>query len=660
MLKKFARYGLLVALSACLCSCNEDGDGVFFVMPEEPVWLMENGGSQAVSVGFHENSAAVVQVSVSISDPARLGMTGNSVISFLPGQTATFSNVDFACIDNAVQDGDVTVTVTFMTVSSDSAFDGLSQSIQILCSDDDAGSVDPGPVDPGPVDPGPVDPGRGSVIVTPASLTTYETGTTASVNVSLSAAPTDQVLIPVRSSDTSEGTVNTASLMFDGTNWNVPQVITVSSVDDHEIDGNVTYDITLGPVQSADPQYSALTVESIHVTNVDNDATATASMVVSTNSLRVLEGGKSTFYISAGTQPTASVNVQITVSDSSEGKVSTSSVVFATNNWDIRQAVTLSGLRDGQGDGDQDYLVEFKVTSADSRFDNLFVAPISATTVDTEGVPAGSSNILEFRAVAANITSGDHQSYSPGHGIRIFQAIKPDIVMIQEFNMYSSSGDDSDANIRKLVDQAFGTEFKYHRGRGQIPNGIISRYDIIDSGYWKSNKQSNRDWDWAIIDLPGPKELMVISVHLGTDTSTQEAPSLMSAMNKKHVADKQNKLDYFLMIGGDFNRNFQGNGSLDDYFNVDVKLPVDQENDETTNKNRKKVLDHLFVDKAFNRFEIPCEIGQHKYYNGHVFDSRVYSKNGELADVKPVQANDSSATNMQHMAVIRDFRYIYE
>ena len=668
MFKKISRYSLWVALSACLWSCTEGANSAsgFFVSPEEPAWLFENSGSHVVSVGFSKNSAAAVQVSVDISDPARLALAENAVISFLPNQTVSFSNLTFSCVDNVVQDGDVTVTVTFTTTSSDSDFHGLTHTIQILCTDDDTGGVvppgpvDPGPVDPGPVDPGPVDPTQGSVIVTPASLTTYETGTTSDIRVSLSAAPTDQVVIPVRSSDTSEGTVSTASLLFDATNWNTPQVIQVKSVDDHEIDGNVTYNVTLGPVQSSDAQYNGVTVPSVSVTNVDDDATAEASMVVSASTLRVLEGGKTVFYISAGTQPTASVTVQVTVSDASEGKVSTSSVVLTTNNWDTRQAVTLTGLRDGLADGDQDYMVEFKVTSSDSRFDNMFMAPISATTVDTEGVPEGSSNILTFRAVAANITSGDHQSYSPGHGIRIFQAIQPDIIMIQEFNMYSSSGDDSDANIRKLVDQAFGSEFKYHRGRGQIPNGIVSRYDIIDSGYWKSNKQSNRDWDWAIIDLPGPKELLVISVHLGTDTSTQEAPSLMQAMNKKRTADKQNKLEYYLMIGGDFNRNFQGNGSLDDYFYVDGKLPVDQENDETTNKNRKKVLDHLFVDKAFDQFEVPVEIGQHTYYNGHVFDSRVYRDNGELADVKPVQANDSGATNMQHMAVIRDFRYIYE
>jgi len=37
-----------------------------------------------------------------------------------------------------------------------------------------------------------------------------------------------------------------------------------------------------------------------------------------------------------------------------------------------------------------------------------------------------------------------------------------------------------------------------------------------------------------------------------------------------------------------------------------------------------------------------------------VFDSRVYTP---LSDVAPVLSTDSAATNMQHMAVVRDFAF---
>ena len=134
----------------------------------------------------------------------------------------------------------------------------------------------------------------------------------------------------------------------------------------------------------------------------------------------------------------------------------------------------------------------------------------------------------------------------------------------------------------------------------------------------------------------------------------------MNSLKSKVTADSKKKLTYFTMIGGDFNRNYEDNKSLKDFFKTDGALPKDQSGDSSTNAARKKTLDHLFVDKDFDRKEIPVEIGSRSYANGHVFDSRVYKRYGELGSVSPVQGDDSGATNMQHMAVIRDFEYYYE
>jgi hypothetical protein len=49
---------------------------------------------------------------------------------------------------------------------------------------------------------------------------------------------------------------------------------------------------------------------------------------------------------------------------------------------------------------------------------------------------------------------------------------------------------------------------------------------------------------------------------------------------------------------------------------------------------------------------VPTVIGSSSFPNGLVFDSRVYTP---LTDVAPIQKADSSALNMQHMPVVRDF-----
>jgi hypothetical protein len=110
------------------------------------------------------------------------------------------------------------------------------------------------------------------VRVLPASgLVTTESGGTASFNVVLNTQPTADVTFPITSSDTTEGTVSTTSVTFTPDNWNVPQTVTVTGVDDMLSDGDVAYAIVLGVITSTDPAYSGLNPADVSVTNIDND-----------------------------------------------------------------------------------------------------------------------------------------------------------------------------------------------------------------------------------------------------------------------------------------------------------------------------------------------------------------------------------------------------
>ncbi len=256
-----------------------------------------------------------------------------------------------------------------------------------------------------------------------------------------------------------------------------------------------------------------------------------------------------------------------------------------------------------------------------------------------------------IRIMAANITSGNNQSYDPGEGIRVFQGLDPDIVLIQEFN-YS---DNSPANFRSFVDTAFGPEFSYFRegGSEQIPNGVISRYPIIQSGEWIDDEVSNRDFAWARIDIPGDKDLWAVSVHLLTSNASDrnaQATALVGFIQANIPAT-----DY-LVVGGDFNTNSfteSALGTLSNVVNTSGR-PDDQEGVTGTNRSRSNPYDQVLPDPDLNALEIGVVISGHgfSYPDGLVFDSRVFTP---LSAVSPVLSGDSSATNMQHMAVIRDF-----
>src|SRR5215467_14104381 len=75
-----------------------------------------------------------------------------------------------------------------------------------------------------------------------------------------------------------------------------------------------------------------------------------------------------------------------------------------------------------------------------------------------DGAPDAALGPSNLRVMAANLTSGSSQSYDPGEGLRIFEGLKPDVVLIQEFNY----GANTDAAARAMVDAAFGPNFSYY------------------------------------------------------------------------------------------------------------------------------------------------------------------------------------------------------
>jgi|GEM_PF-4661184 len=125
----------------------------------------------------------------------------------------------------------------------------------------------------------------GATVSPSVGLVTSEDGTSTSFNVVLDIRPTADVTIPVSSSDSNEGVVSTSSLTFTPANWNVPQTVIVTGVDDTAIDGDKSYSIVLGPATSADPAYEGFNANDLRVTNTDNDA----PLVLFTDSFEVGE-----------------------------------------------------------------------------------------------------------------------------------------------------------------------------------------------------------------------------------------------------------------------------------------------------------------------------------------------------------------------------------
>lgn len=263
---------------------------------------------------------------------------------------------------------------------------------------------------------------------------------------------------------------------------------------------------------------------------------------------------------------------------------------------------------------------------------------------------------VTFRIAAANLTSGNLQSYDSGEGLRIFQGLDPDIVLIQEMNYGSKSA----ADIRSFVDTAFSPSFSYYRESSvAIPNGVISRFPIVASGSWDDTAVSNRDFAWARINIPGPKDLWAVSVHFLTTSASardNEAKALTAFIQANVPAGD------LLAVGGDYNTSSRGESAVSSLAPVlvttppNAPYPVDQQGNSNTNAARNAPYDWLLVDADLNALRVPTVIGSTSSPAGLVFDSRVFSP---LSAVSPVVFSDSGANNMQHMAVVKDFTVAY-
>ncbi|MFN7982975.1 MAG: hypothetical protein U0Q11_14040 [Vicinamibacterales bacterium] len=236
-------------------------------------------------------------------------------------------------------------------------------------------------------------------------MTTTEAGGTATFTIVLTSQPTANVTVGLTSSNTAEGTVTPSSVTFTSANWNTPQTVTVTGVDDFLVDGAVAYTVVTAAATSGDTNYNGLNPADVSVTNTDND---TAGFTVTpTSGLTTTEAGTASFTIVLTSQPTANVTVGLTSSNTAEGTVSPSSVVFTNGNWNTPQTVTVTGVDDHVVDGNVAYtIVTAAATSSDVHYNGLNPADVSVanTDNDTAGFTVTPTSVLTTTEAGGTVT----------------------------------------------------------------------------------------------------------------------------------------------------------------------------------------------------------------------------------------------------------------
>ncbi len=259
----------------------------------------------------------------------------------------------------------------------------------------------------------PLPPGGISVQATEVPQTS-ESGGKATFQVVLTSPATGLVEIPISSSDPQEGTVTPATLRFSPEDWDRPQLVTVTGVDDDREDGRRPYTMRIGPAESNDRRYAGLEGRKVAFTNLDDEPgfrIDAPSTLFSSES-----GANATFRVSLNRAPTATVRLPLSSSDEGEGKVSPAELVFEPDTWNRPQTVTVLGIDDDQPDGSQPYQVLIgAASSADARYQGI----------DPEDLPARNADDVFHRGATPvsdpTVCDGD-SDYGPSHVLAVDQA----------------------------------------------------------------------------------------------------------------------------------------------------------------------------------------------------------------------------------------------
>ena len=240
-----------------------------------------------------------------------------------------------------------------------------------------------------------VDNDTAAITLSKTTTSVSESGTTDSFTVVLTTDPATDVDISVVSADTGEATVSTSELAFTTNNWNTPQTVTVTGVNDGGVDGDITHNITLAVIDGqSDDTYDNVANVIVQNTTADNDA-AGFTVTQSGGGTAVAESGSTdTFTVVLTAQPTNDVNLMLCLChlqdevslDSGQVTSGQASLTFTNGNWNTAQTVTVTGINDDLDDGNTNSLITIVVLdgSSDDAFDNVANQVISATNTDND------------------------------------------------------------------------------------------------------------------------------------------------------------------------------------------------------------------------------------------------------------------------------------
>ncbi len=359
---------------------NIDDDlaaGGVIVSPVSGLTVSEAGNTATFSITLTSAPASPVSITVASSDETE-GKATPSILNLtnLNWNNAVANTVTITGQDDVAFDQTISYSiVTSITSSLDPNYNGLNvPDVSVTTTDNEVVGVNLTPDLPAASFPN-------------WQYTTSEKGGFSTFSLTLKSKPSADVTLYLRIDDASEASIFPffgMPYIFTPTDWNVPQFVIVTGMDDTLVDGNVVFHVVVDRMESADANFhnpTGLGLQKFAFTNIDDDLVdmwRTAGL----NLVTTEDGGEAFFEVFVGIRPTADVIIPMISSKPEEGYVESQLVIRPTDDMNRGKQVRVVGVDDGVVDGDQTYQISFGTAiSQDPNFGGKTFAKMTPVTI---------------------------------------------------------------------------------------------------------------------------------------------------------------------------------------------------------------------------------------------------------------------------------------
>ena len=302
-------YGSLSTASGVTVTVNDDDTAG--VALSATTLTVDEGGTATYAVELSSQPAGTVTITPASSDPAAATVSP-ATLTFT---TATWNTARTVTVTAGVDDDAAHETVTVSHGVSGYGSLSTASGVTVTVNDDDTAGV-----------------------ALSATTLTVDEGGTATYAVELSSQPAGTVTITPASSDPAAATVSPATLTFNTATWNTAQAVTVAGVEDAQAK------VETVTVRHGVSGYAGVSsAAAVAVTVVDNDP---LGLTLNPASLTLNEGAGETYTVRLDSEPSGTVTIVPSSSDTGAATVSPATLSFTTANWNTARTVSVTALDD--------------------------------------------------------------------------------------------------------------------------------------------------------------------------------------------------------------------------------------------------------------------------------------------------------------------------